>query len=106
MNIFKLWHHDRGKDLPHPSAADQESESESKKFVQKEHRSRVLLLCSISSRVFYSNTKMAQVNGTAPGATTPSTSRSTPTVVGINFGNTYASISVLNKVSGLKTCDA
>ncbi len=46
-------------------------------------------------RVEVSN-KMAQVNGTAPETSAPTIK--TPAVIGINFGNTYASIAVLTKV--------
>lgn len=43
--------------------------------------------------------KMPQPNGSAPEAPTK-----TPTVVGINFGNSYASIAVITKVrTGFKS---
>ncbi|KAI5116561.1 hypothetical protein M0805_001546 [Coniferiporia weirii] len=45
---------------------------------------------------------MSQPNGVAPGA---QTTKKIPTVVGINFGNSYASISVITK-EGLADCIA
>lgn len=42
---------------------------------------------------------MSVPNGVATGTATPTSSKpALPTVVGINFGNTYASIAVLTKV--------
>jgi hypothetical protein len=49
---------------------------------------------------------MAMPNGAAAGAPNgaPITTTKLPKVIGINFGNSYASIAVISEVSPLLTC--